>query len=128
MSLDWTEEERLALEKGVAAHGIRSGRCAALARIVYVIAKPRDEHAHGVQIKPAGCGRWLVPNRPEAIPYWESHTYVETRSHAVDAITGPEGYAAEMFLEKHWAFSTLIDKSEVDPATVDPDIQYMDEP
>lgn len=126
MSLDWTKEERLTLERGIADHGIHTGRCAAFARIAHAVARPRDEGARGIQIRPAPGARFLVP-KVSRIPYWGSHTYVETRAHAVDAITGPDGYAAEKFLLDHWEYSSSIRKIEANPAMIDQGIQYLDD-
>lgn len=127
MGIDWTHEERNTVEQGIVAHGIGTCRCASLARIVYAVAKPRDHRARGVQILPPRGALWLVPKLPHNIPRWGAHTYVETQAHAVDAVTGASGYSAETFLADHWEFSATIRKTEVDPATIDPGIQHMDE-
>ena len=128
MGVDWTHEERTTVERGIAAHGIETGRCASLARIVYAVAKPRDHRARGVQILLTQSGTvWLVPKRGNGIPTWGAHTYVETQAHAVDAITGVGGHPAETFLADHWEFSATMRKTEVDPATIDPGIQHLDE-
>jgi hypothetical protein len=126
MGVSWTEKERTEVERGIAEHGIDSKRCAVLARIIYAVAKPKDPLAHGVHIHPAPGARWLVP-KVSMVPYWGSHTYVETRDHAVDAITGSKGYLAAAFLNDHWEFSATIRKTEVDPATIDRGLQHVDE-
>ena len=122
MAIDWTERERAIIVQGIANHGLRTGRCAALARIVYGIAKPRDPNTRGLHLRPAPGARWLVPKAPH-VPYWGSHTYVETENHAVDAIAGPDGHSAECFLQDHWEFWKTMRVSEVDVATIDPGIQ-----
>ncbi len=50
----------------------------------------------GRQVRPAVRGstpppRWILPKRPD-LPRWASHTYVAAHQHAVDAITGADGY------------------------------------
>jgi hypothetical protein len=95
MAVDWSEQERAIVEKGIEDHDMGSGRCAALARIVYRVAKPRDPGARAVHVRPAAGARWLVPRRREdgpPIPVWYAHTYVETERHAVDAVTKADGY------------------------------------
>lgn len=57
------------------------------------------------------------------MPYWFSHTLVETRNHDVDALTGPEGHAAEAYLERYWHFHEQLDVREVDVETIDPGIE-----
>lgn len=126
MGVNWTDDERATVQRGIAEHGINSGRCAALARIVYAVAKPRDPEARGVHLRPAPGAVWLVP-KPPHVPYWASHTYVETEAHAVDAITGADGYPVERFLSDHWEYSWTMRVSQIDPATIDPVIQRMDD-
>lgn len=125
MAVDWTDDERARIVQGIATHGLTTGRCAALARIVFALAQPRDEHAHGAQLQPPSGARWLVPKAPH-VPYWGSHTYVVTERHAVDAVVGPDGYEADRFVRDHWEFWETIRVSEVDPATVDPGIEDME--
>lgn len=96
-------------------------------RIVYSVAKPRDPYAHGVHVQPQAGAVWLVPKADSRIPYWGSHTYVETQEHAVDAITGADGYPAGQFLRDHWEFVDTLRVSSVDPATVDAGIQELDD-
>lgn len=132
MPVSWSDEERIAIEKGIEAHGIDTGRCAALARIVYKLAKPRDQEARAIQVRPAPGARWLVPKPREdgpKIPLWRSHTYVEIERHAVDAIAGSDGYSpSDGYLQHYWQWADTMRVSEVDPATVDPGIQSADEP
>lgn len=122
MSIDWTDTERLRVEQGIADHPIDSGRCAALARVVHGVAKPRDPDVRGVQIRPRMPARWLVPKHPH-VPYWFSHTLVETQEHDVDALTGPDGHRADAYLETYWHFHARIDARTVDLATIDPGIE-----
>jgi hypothetical protein len=126
VGVDWTDEERDVVEGGIAKHGLHTGRCAALARIVYSVAKPRDPYAHGVYVQPQAGAVWLVPKANSRIPYWGSHTYVETQEHAVDAIVGADGYPAGQFVRDHWEFADSMRISAVDPATVDVGIQDVD--
>lgn len=127
MGVNWTDDERQVVEIGIARHGIQSGRCAALARVVYRVAKPRDPHAHGVQLRPPEGAAWLVPKDHDRIPVWGSHVYVETQGHAVDAIAGPDGYPADAFVQDHWEWHDTLRVTDVDPETVDAGIQDMDE-
>lgn len=130
MAIDWSEQERTIIEQGIENHGIRTGRCAALARIVYTVAKPRDQGARAVHVRPAPGARWLVPKSREEgprIPYWGAHTYVETERHAVDAVTGANGYSpADGYLQHYWEWSDMMRVREVDPATIDPGLQSAD--
>jgi hypothetical protein len=50
MGVNWREEERVIVERGMADHSIESGRCAALARVVYRVAKPNDPSTQGIHI------------------------------------------------------------------------------
>lgn len=127
MAIDWTDDEREKVEDGIARHGLQTGRCAALARVVHAVAQQRDSKARAIRMRPPKGATWLVPKTPH-IPYWELHVYVETREHAVDAVTGPDGYSpASAYARTHWAFAELMRIDEVDPATVDPGIQYVDD-
>jgi hypothetical protein len=45
----------------------------------------------------------------------------------VDAVTGPEGYAAASYMENHWHWSETFHVQEVDVATVDPGIEDIED-
>lgn len=122
VGIDWTEEEREAVEQGLRTHPMASGRCTALARIVYAVAKPRDPGARGIHLKPREAARWLVPKK-SGVPYWHTHTFVETQEHSVDAVTGQDGYPARTYVADHWHFHESLDAREIDVATIDPGIQ-----
>jgi hypothetical protein len=127
VAIDWTDEEREKVGDGIAKHGILTGRCAALARIVHPVAQQKDLRACAIRMRPPKGAPWLVP-KVSAIPYWQGHVYVETRGHAVDAITGPDGYTpASTYVKEHWHFAEVMRVEEVDPATVDPGIQDVED-
>lgn len=127
MAIDWTDEEREKVEGGIAKHGIQTGRCAALARVVYPVAQQRDPKARALRMRPPKGATWLVP-KASRIPHWKAHVYVETREHAVDAVTRSDGYSpASTYVKDHWDFAEVMRVEEVDPATVDPGIQYVDD-
>lgn len=122
MAIPWNDTNRLSVAQAIADHPIDSGRCAALARRVLAVANPGDPAARGVQLKPRAPARYLVPKHPD-VPYWCSHTLVETREHDVDAITGPDGHRADAYLESFWHFPDRIEARTVDVATIDPGIE-----
>lgn len=125
MAVDWTDDEHRAVEAGIRRYGIRSGMCAALARLVHRVATSGGRDTRGVQLRPKATTavRFLLPRRPQ-IPTWGAHTYVETSEHAVDAVTGPGGYAASSYVEDHWHWDDRhYEQVEVDVQTVDPGIQ-----
>lgn len=122
MAIPWNDTNRLSVAQAIADHPIDSGRCAALARRVLAVANPGDPAARGVQLKPRAPARYLVPKHPH-VPYWCSHTLVETREHDVDAITGPDGHRADAYLESFWHFPDRIEARTVDVATIDPGIE-----
>lgn len=127
MAIDWTDDEREKIEAGIARHGILTGRCAALARIVCPIAQQKDPRARAIRMLPPKGATWLIP-KTTRIPHWHTHVYVETREHAVDAFTGAGGYCpASAYVEDHWHFAEVMRVEEVDPATVDPGIQDLDQ-
>ncbi len=126
MSIKWTKGERKEIEDGIANHGIESKRCAALARIVYRVAQRKDSKASAVRMRPPKGAMWLVPKH-SSIPWWKEHVYVDTRGHAVDAITGSKGYDPSTgYVADHWEFAEVMRIEMVDPATIDPGIQDAD--
>jgi hypothetical protein len=122
VAISWTKQERDTVEQGMTDHPLNSGRCAALARVVYKVASVKDPEAHGVQIRPKRGARYLVP-KPPHVPYWFSHTLVETQGHDIDAITGPDGHDAQEYLEQYWHFHETLDVRSVDVETIDPGIE-----
>lgn len=126
MAIPWKKAELRAVEQGIAKHPIASGRCAALARIIQRIAVTTDPAAHGIQLRPRGAARFLVPKLPH-VPTWYSHTLVKTLQHKVDAITGAHGHAAGEYLEHYWEYHQNIEVICVDVEMVDPGIEGEDE-
>ncbi|MBK9260656.1 MAG: hypothetical protein IPM54_12645 [Polyangiaceae bacterium] len=122
MAIPWTKDERNDVEQGIAKHPIESGRCAALARVIYKIAKPGDPDTYGVQLRPQRGARYLVPIEPN-VPYWHSHTLVATHDHNVDAVTGADGYHAKEYLERYWHFHQMLTVEMVDVETIDVGIE-----
>lgn len=92
VAIDWKDEEREKVELGIIKHGLHTGRCAALARIVHPVAQQGDPKACAIRMLPPKGATWLVPKTPR-IPIWCGHVYIETRGHAVDAVTGSDGYS-----------------------------------
>lgn len=125
MAITWDDEAHGLITQAIEHHGLRSGRCAAVARVVHRVATPRDPETRALQMKPPRGARWLIPRDPR-IPQWSSHTYVETMAHAVDAVTGPEGHPAASYRESHWHWSETFEVQEVDVMTVDPGIQGVE--
>ena len=125
MSVDWTGKERGEVTDGIKTYGIRSGMCAALARVVHRVATAGARDARGMQLRCKGAARYLLPRKPN-IPHWGAHTYVETVEHAVDAVTGPDGYEAKSYVDDHWHWNDRVyERVEVDVATIDPGIEAL---
>lgn len=122
MAIDWTADERPRVETAVAAHPVKSGRCAALARVVFAVGCERDAETVGRHVRPRGAARFVVPKHPDARLWW-SHTFVETHGHAVDALTGAGGHPADAYRAEFWEFPETLSWSEVDVSTIDPGIQ-----
>lgn len=123
MPVDWTDEERREIEESIQKYHIRSGMCAALARVVHRVATGGARDARGVQLRCKKAVRYLVPKKPH-VPCWGAHTYVETRAHAVDAVTGPHGYEAASYVGDHWHWDDrFYEQVEIDVTTVDPGIE-----
>jgi hypothetical protein len=126
MAVKWTDDEHHKVAKAIADHGLKSKRCAAVARVVYGVAKPKDEKTRGIQMQAPPGARFMIPKEPR-IPQWNSHTYVETQEHAVDAVTGPHGHAAATYREDRWKWSETFLVREVDVTTVDPGIEDVED-
>jgi hypothetical protein len=125
VGVDWTESERREIADGIRKYDIRSGMCAALARVVHRVAKTGARETRGLQLRCRKAVRFLVPKKPH-IPHWGSHTYVETGEHAVDAVTGPDGYEAASYVNDHWHWNEkFYEQVEVDVAAVDPGIEEI---
>lgn len=122
MSLEWDAGETQGIENAIQEHPVDSGRCAALARRVYMIARPSDPHAHGFQVRAKKPARFVVP-KLDSPPRWSSHTLVGTRGHAVDALTGAPGCPLDGYLAQHWEYPDQLITEGVDPFSVDPGIQ-----
>ncbi|MEZ4298914.1 MAG: hypothetical protein R3B70_28450 [Polyangiaceae bacterium] len=123
MAVNWTDAEYREVAAGIEKYGIHTGMCAALARVVHRIAITGDPGARGVQLRCKKPVRYLVPKKPH-VPYWGAHTYVETREHAVDSVTGPNGYQAASYVDDHWYWNDrLYEQVEIDVTTVDPGIE-----
>lgn len=129
MTVNWSDSEYREIKESIKKYDVRSGMCAALARVVHRVATTGARDARGVQLRCKKPVRYLVPKKPH-IPYWGAHTYVETQEHAVDAVTGPDGYKAISYVGDHWHWSeSFYERVEIDVATVDPGIEDIgDEP
>lgn len=122
MSVSWRPEDRAIVEAAIAEHPVVSGRCAALARIVYRTAKPHDPSTRGLHVRPRSAARFVLPALP-APPTWGSHTLTETQAHAVDALTGVDGHPTEGYLATFFQFPDKIVMEPADVFTIDPWIQ-----
>lgn len=80
---------------------------------------PTDPDTHGIQLRPLGAARYLVPKHPH-VPIWYSHTLVTTHQHNIDAITGASGHAASEYLQYYWKHHEFIGVKRVDVDVVDP--------
>lgn len=122
MATEWTPEERAAVDAAMAAFPVESGKCAALARVVFAEGRRRDAETKGLQIRPKSAARYILPKTPR-VAFWHSHTYVETHAHAVDALTGTSGCEAASYLGEHWRYSMQLDVVPVDVESVDRGIE-----
>lgn len=123
MTVEWLENDYREVADGMQKYHVRSGMCAALARIVHRVAITATQDARGMQLRCKKAVRYLVPKKPH-IPYWNAHTYVETQEHVVDAVTGPDGYKATSYVNDHWHWDDQsYERVEIDVATVDPGIE-----
>ncbi len=124
MAVDWNESERATVEDGIRRFPVASGRCAALARVVFAVGQERDAATRGRQVRPSkkSAARFVVPKVPHP-PRWGSHTFVEAHEHAVDALTGADGCSAPAYLETHWQYADHLEVHDVDVDAVDPGIQ-----
>jgi hypothetical protein len=118
MAVEWTPEERAKVEAGIAKYPATGNGCAALARIIYRLARPRDERARGIQLNAPNGAPWLILRRDRP-RQWASHTLVETQKHNVDALTGADGCASDRYLAEHFLFPEAIQVQEVDVFSVD---------
>ncbi|MFO0763010.1 MAG: hypothetical protein U0359_41625 [Byssovorax sp.] len=121
MTIAWEPDDQRRIEAGIERYPAESNRCAALARIVYAVAQPRDERTRGIQITPSAAP-WLVLRKPLR-RQWGSHTLIETQEHRVDALTGAGGCPAAEYLEAHFKFAQALIVRDVDVNTVDPWIE-----
>lgn len=69
VTIPWKKAQLRAVNDGLKKHPLTSGRCAALARIIHKIAISTDPNTHGIQLRPPGAARFLVPKRAD-IPKW----------------------------------------------------------
>jgi hypothetical protein len=124
MAIEWTENERATVEDGIRRYPVESGRCAALARVVFAVGRERDAATRGLQVHPLkkSAARFVVPKVAHP-PRWGSHTFVEAHERAVDALTGAEGCPAPAYLATHWEYADHLEVHEVDVDAVDPGIQ-----
>jgi hypothetical protein len=122
MPVDWTSSERASVDEGIRKHPVRSGRCAALARVVVAVGRQRDESAGGRLIRPRSAARFVIPKGPQP-PTWYSHTFGVAHQHAVDALTGADGCVEENYLGEHWQHLEYLQVDDVDVELVDPGIQ-----
>lgn len=122
MPVPWTAEEQARIEAGIALHPVGSGRCAALARIVFAVGVDRDDATQGRQIVPTSAARYVVP-KVSPTPRWGSHTFVDTHAHSVDALTGATGCPSSAYLPVHWEYPEALCIRDVEVQDVDPGIQ-----
>lgn len=122
MAAPWTSDERDEIVAAIDQHPVASGRCAALARIVFEVGRRRDEDTRGCQVRPRNRARYVLPKHP-AVPRWHTHTYAEAHCHAVDAMTGAEGCDPSVYLERHFHYANALEVVEVDVHQVDPGIE-----
>lgn len=122
MAIDWDEKRRALISTAMARFPVSSGRCAALARVVFEASKDDDPDTEGLQVVPRNAARYVVPKHPEK-PRWFSHTLVQTKLHRVDALTGVDGCPAPGYLERHWEYPDALDLKRVDLYAIDPDIE-----
>lgn len=122
MPVPWTAEQHARVEAGIACYPVASGRCAALARIVFAVGVDSDDATRGRQIVPRSAARYVVP-KFSPTPRWGSHTFVETHEHAVDALTGSAGSPSDAYLQAHWEYPDALHVRDVDVHAVDPGIQ-----
>jgi hypothetical protein len=122
VAIFWDADERSRIEDGIARYPAESGHCAALARIVYAVAQPRDERVRGLLVRPVTPARFLAVRAPLR-KQWAAHTLVETQEHRVDALTGADGCPAHAYLAVHFLFPETLVVGEVDVSTIDPWIQ-----
>ncbi len=125
MAVEWTSDEREEVEAAMGRFPAESGYCAALARVVHRVGRARDEASRGLQVRPKAPARFVQPKR-QLPSVWYSHTFVETHAHAVDALTGVDGYESTRYLIEFWRFPDALEIIDVDVEFVDPAIQ--DEP
>jgi hypothetical protein len=126
MTLTWTPENLQKLQTAMAQYPASSGQCTALARQVYRVACEEDpQKPQGVHLKPKGSARYIVALAGRGI-YWASHTLIETRQHALDALTGPPGFPAGAYLGAHFENPDHIQTLHgVDLDAIDPGIQDL---
>ena len=122
MAVDWQAKERAQVEAALARHPVTSGRCAAVARVVYEVGAARDPATRGRHLRPKGAERYVVPKH-DPNPRWGNHTFSETHGHAVDALTGSGGCLAGDYLAAHWEEVDYLLVHDIDPFTVDPGIE-----
>jgi len=124
MAVGWNDNERARVEDGIRQHPVTSGRCAALARVVYAVGHERDPTTRGRQVRPPtkSAARFIVPKVPHP-PRWGSHTFVEAHAHAIDVLTGVEGCPAPRYLETHWEYADHLEVHDVDVDAVDRGIE-----
>lgn len=106
MGLVWKTDERDKINGALRRFSAESGKCAALARVVFSVAKRGDLAATGIQVRPRGSARYIQTKHPR-VYYWHSHTLVRTRAHHVDALTGRTGARRRHISRRIWHTRTL---------------------
>jgi hypothetical protein len=107
-------------------HPVVSGRCAAVARVVFEVGRRRDEETRGRQVRPTTRARYILPKHPD-VQCWGSHTFVEAHRHAVDALTDVDGCDPALYLEKYFQYAEHLRVIDVDVHRVDAGIEDEDE-
>lgn len=108
MAIDWSDEDRASVDALVAKYPADSGECEALARALVPVARRSDASARALEVRPVdAAARFVVPRKPLR-RRWFAHVLTETRAHAVDALTGPEGTARDAYLEMHFQYADAL--------------------
>jgi hypothetical protein len=112
MAVEWTPDERDAVEAILLALPAQSGRCFEAARGVLPIGRARDPATSAWKIKPRQ-GRFVVP-KVHTGQRWFHHYTVEVQRHGVDALTGAGGTPWDIYLPTHWEHSSYLHYSRSD--------------
>jgi hypothetical protein len=108
MAIDWSDEDRASVDALIARHPADSGECETLARALLPVARRSDVRACALELRPAhAAARFVLPRKPLR-RQWYKHVLTETRAHALDALTGPEGTPRDDYLETHFQYADAL--------------------